>query len=122
MPGQISVGDLGQNYSGGDKQFGGWIETKDVGDCRAIERQVQPRPDADLKNQTLRRLDSPLAIRVEYPVPHSEVEQTRHNPAFVEPHYRGLAAIAPQSRITVPVLSCIKAAKPASAKLSAGFR
>ena len=27
---------------------------------------------------------------VEYPVPHSEVEQARHNPAFVKPHYRGL--------------------------------
>ena len=72
------------------QQFGGWIETKDVGDCRAIEGQVHPRPDADLKNQTSRDLDRPLAIRVEYPVPHSEVEQTRHNPAFVEPHSRDL--------------------------------
>jgi len=47
------------------QQFGGWIETKDVGDCRAIEGQVHPRPDADLKNQTSRDLDRPLAIMVE---------------------------------------------------------
>src|SRR5205085_7244611 len=79
--------------------------------CRAIERQVQPRPGADLKNQPLRPLDRPLAIRVEYPVPHSEVEQTRHNPAFIEPHYRDLrghsCSVPP---IPMPVMTRIKAA------------
>jgi hypothetical protein len=68
------------------EQFGARIETHHTSHCPAIERQVQPRPDADLKNQPLRPLDRPLAIRVEYPVPHSEVEQTRHNPAFVNAH------------------------------------
>src|SRR5689334_8525977 len=72
------------------QQFGGWIETKDVGDCRAIERQVHPRPDADLKNQTSRRLDRSLAIMVEQPVTHGEVEQAGHDPMLVKPYHRDL--------------------------------
>ena len=79
------------------QQFGGWIETNNVGDCRAIERKIQPRPHADLKNQPSRRLDRPLAIMVEYPVPHGEVEQPRHNPALVNPIIAAYATIAAQS-------------------------
>ena len=49
------------------------------------EPQIQARPDADLKNQTSRRLDGPLAIVVQQPVPHSEVEQAGQYSAFVNP-------------------------------------
>jgi len=72
------------------EQFGGWIETNDAGDCPAIERQVHPRPDADLKNQTSRPLDRSLGIMVEQPVTHGEVEQAGHDPMLVKPYHRDL--------------------------------
>jgi hypothetical protein len=48
--------------------------------------QVQARADADLKNQTSRRFDYPLAIMVRHGF--RVARSSRRNPAFVNAHYR----------------------------------
>ena len=68
------------------QQFRRRIDPADVIYFPTVEAEVQTRPDADLKNQTLRRLDRLLAIMVQRPVSHCEVEQAGQYPAFVNAH------------------------------------
>ena len=72
------------------QKFGRKINPADAINGPAVEPQIQARPDADLKNQTSRRLDRPLAAVVQQPVPHREVEQAGQKPAFVNAKHSDL--------------------------------
>ena len=68
------------------EQFSRWIDAADPIDRRPVQRQVQPRTDADLKHKTARGSNGLLPITREALVAHRQLDQTRQDQRLVEPH------------------------------------
>src|SRR5438552_2341766 len=66
------------------EQLWRWIECNDPSNRRTVERQVQPRPDSDLKNDVACPCDSLFAIVSKPAILHRHVDQTRQDQFLVK--------------------------------------